>query len=40
MQGIDSIMHVTANRSANVCALAMFYNPSLSEQTTRLRLPL
>jgi hypothetical protein len=40
MQGIDSIMHVTANRSANVCALAMFYNPSLFEQTTRLRLPL
>lgn len=40
MQGIDSIMHITANRSASVCALAMFYNPSLFEQTAQFRLPL
>ena len=40
MQQIDSVMHVTANRSATVCALAMFYNPSLFEQSVTLKLPL
>ena len=40
MQHIDAIMHVTPNRSATVAALAMFYNPSLVQQTTSLLLPL
>ena len=40
MQSIDSVMHVTANRSASVCALAMYYNPSLFKQSITLKLPL
>ena len=40
MQAIDSVMHVTPNRTETVCALAMFYNPSLFEQTARFQLPL
>ena len=40
MQSIDSVMHVTANRSASVCALAMYYNPSLFTQSITLKLPL
>jgi hypothetical protein len=40
MQNIDSIMHVTANRSATVAGLALFYNPSLFEQSARFKLPM
>ena len=39
MQSIDSVMHVTANKSATLCALAMFYNPSLFSQSVSLALP-
>ena len=40
MQSIDSVMHVTANRSATIAGLAMFYNPTLFEQSARFRLPM
>ena len=40
MQSIDSVMHVTSNRSATLCALAMFYNPSLFAQQATLSLPM
>lgn len=40
MQSIDSVMHVTANKSATLCALAMFYNPSLFSQSVSLALPM
>jgi hypothetical protein len=40
MQSIDSVMHVTANKTASVCALAMFYNPSLFTQTASFALPM
>lgn len=40
MQSIDSVMHVTANSSATLCALAMFYNPSLFSQSVSLKLPM
>ena len=40
MQSIDALMHVTANMSAPVAALAMLYNPTLATQTAKLELPL
>ena len=40
MQSIDALMHVTANMSAPVAALAMVYNPTLATQVAKLQLPL
>ena len=40
MQSVDCILHVTANSSSTIAALAMLYNPTLSTQTRKLALPL
>lgn len=41
MQSVDALMHVSANASEAVCALAMLYNPTLEPQSVAgLALPL
>lgn len=40
MQSIDSILHVSANKTDEVAGLAMFYNPSLAHQNATFDLNL
>lgn len=40
MQSIDCLMHVTANKTASVAALAMVYNPTQQAQNATLHLDL
>jgi hypothetical protein len=40
MQSVDTIMHVSANMTDPVAALAMLYNPTLTTKTATVILPL